>query len=287
MGPGRATSPTKLADGLFRVLDLKVLDPLGSTEGDVRLRGAFVGFGNTHEEGSARVFGRLQRGVPSDGAFVARTGAGYVAPVKGDYDRAQQAGVELDLLLVEPSGACGPRLRELLKQAAEARDNKLTSSEYDETTWAARSWLTFVRQRISCAIVKSGSQRRTRLLRLWACQSLRTRATARCGPAAERASGRAGRVEWLIAVRGLRACVSWAGRMSVRDVRAGWRRCVGALWSRCPWGGPAALARVPARCPPPLLFFGGHERRRQERAARQPSRRRLASYGEESWRGAD
>ena len=58
---------------------------------------------------------------------------------------------------MEPSGACGPRLRALLKEAATARDNKLTSSEYDETTWAARSWLTFVRQRISCAIVKSAS----------------------------------------------------------------------------------------------------------------------------------
>ena len=30
--------------------------------------------------------------------------------------------------------------------------NKLTSSEYDETTWSARTWLAFVRQRISVAI---------------------------------------------------------------------------------------------------------------------------------------
>ena len=55
----------------------------------------------------------------------------------------------MDALLVEPSGACGPRLAELLVEAAEARSNKLTSSEYDETTWSARTWLTFVRQRIS------------------------------------------------------------------------------------------------------------------------------------------
>ena len=72
------------------------------------------------------VNGRLQRGTPSDPAFNPRTGAGYVAPFPGDYARAQKAGA----LLVEPSGACGPRLAE---QAAEGRSNKLTSSEYDET----------------------------------------------------------------------------------------------------------------------------------------------------------
>ena len=63
----------------------------------------------------------------------------------------------MDLLLVEPSGALGPRLVEILKEAAEARDNKLTSGEYDETTWAARSWLSFVRQRISVAVNKSAA----------------------------------------------------------------------------------------------------------------------------------
>ena len=72
-----------------------------------------------------------------------------MAPFPGDYARAQKAGVEVDALLVEPSGACGPRLAELLVEAAEARSNKLTSSEYDETTWSARTWLAFVRQRVS------------------------------------------------------------------------------------------------------------------------------------------
>ena len=56
------------------------------------------------------------------------------------YARAQKAGVQVDALLVEPSSACGPRLTELLVEAAEARSNKLTSSEYDETTWSARTW---------------------------------------------------------------------------------------------------------------------------------------------------
>ena len=32
-----------------------------------------------------------------------------------------------------------------------------SSSEYDETTWSARTWLTFVRQRISVAIAYASS----------------------------------------------------------------------------------------------------------------------------------
>ena len=31
-----------------------------------------------------------------------------------------------------------------LQRAADWRQNKLTSSEYDETTWSARTWLSFV-----------------------------------------------------------------------------------------------------------------------------------------------
>ena len=74
------------------------------------------------------VNGRLQRGVPSDGNFQPRTGAGYVAPFPGDYARAQKAGVEARALLVEPSGACGPELVQLLKDAAEWRSNKRSRS---------------------------------------------------------------------------------------------------------------------------------------------------------------
>ena len=47
---------------------------------------------------------------------------------------------------------CGPRA------AAEWRSNKLTSSEYDETTWSARTWLTFVAQRLSVAVQLSVAQ---------------------------------------------------------------------------------------------------------------------------------
>ena len=44
------------------------------------------------------------------------------APFPGDYARAQKAGVEAHALLVEPSGACGPELVQLLKDAAEFVD---------------------------------------------------------------------------------------------------------------------------------------------------------------------
>ena len=45
-----------------------------------------------------------------------------------------------------------------LRAAAEWRSNKLTSSEYDETTWSARTWLTFVAQRLSVAVQLSVAQ---------------------------------------------------------------------------------------------------------------------------------
>ena len=38
-----------------------------------------------------------------------------------------------------------------LRQANEWRQGRLVSSEYDETTWAARNYMAFVAQRISVA----------------------------------------------------------------------------------------------------------------------------------------
>ena len=51
-----------------------------------------------------------------------------------------------------------PALMHELRAAAEWRSNKLTSSEYDETTWSARTWLTFVAQRLSVAVQLSVAQ---------------------------------------------------------------------------------------------------------------------------------
>ena len=38
------------------------------------------------------------------------------------------------------------------------RENKLTASEYDETTWSARTWMAFVTQRLSVAAQLSMAQ---------------------------------------------------------------------------------------------------------------------------------
>ena len=80
------------------------------------------------------------------------TGAGYVKAEPGDYAFAKSRNVEAVLLLCETFGGLGPELVEHLRRAAEYRDNKLTASEYDETTWSARSWLSFAKQRISIAL---------------------------------------------------------------------------------------------------------------------------------------
>ena len=61
-------------------------------------------------------------------------------------------------LLVETFGGLSPALMHELWAAAEWRSNKLTSSEYDETTWSARTWLTFVAQRLSVAVQLSVAQ---------------------------------------------------------------------------------------------------------------------------------
>ena len=45
-----------------------------------------------------------------------------------------------------------------LPRAADWRQNKLTSSEYDETTWSARTWLSFVSQRLSVATQLAAAQ---------------------------------------------------------------------------------------------------------------------------------
>ena len=45
-----------------------------------------------------------------------------------------------------------------LQRAADWQQNKLTSSEYDETTWSARTWLSFVSQRLSVATQLAAAQ---------------------------------------------------------------------------------------------------------------------------------
>ena len=68
-----------------------------------------------------------------------------MSPKAGDYARAQASGVRCVPLLVETFGGLSPPLVDALRTAAEWRKNKLTASEYDETTWSARTWMAFVR----------------------------------------------------------------------------------------------------------------------------------------------
>ena len=133
---------------MLTVFDLKVFAPIGSDAGEVELRGGFVGFGNTAPAGQLLVHGRRERlGPPAN--FNARTGAGYVSPKDGDYARAEALGLRVVLMLVETFGGLGPALVEELRKGAEWCANKLTASEYDETTWSARTWMAFTTQRLS------------------------------------------------------------------------------------------------------------------------------------------
>ena len=102
--------------------------------------------------------GWAERGQAADGPFDRRTGGGHVRQKLGDYDRAVGAGVTVVPLLVETFGGCAPPLMSALQRAADWRQNKLTSSEYDETTWSARTWLSFVSQRLSVATQLAAAQ---------------------------------------------------------------------------------------------------------------------------------
>ena len=75
-------------------------------------------------------------------------GTGYVAAKKGDYHRAiYDHGVEVSLLLISIFGGFGPELVELMSRLTEERKNKLNKMEYEQTTWAARTWRAFSVQR--------------------------------------------------------------------------------------------------------------------------------------------
>ena len=149
---------TLLLDGNLTVFDLKVFDSIGSRADVCELRGGYVAFGNTEEPAHEVVLGWAERGQAADGPFDRRTGGGHVRQKLGDYDRAVGAGVTVVPLLVETFGGCAPPLMSALQRAADWRQNKLTSSEYDETTWSARTWLSFVSQRLSVATQLAAAQ---------------------------------------------------------------------------------------------------------------------------------
>ena len=147
-----------LIEGNLTALDLKIYDPLGSQPANAGERGAYVACGNTAEAANARVLGRRERGSEGDGRYNRRTGEGHVAAVAGDYDRAREAGVRCVPMLIETFGGFGSGLMGVLRQADGWRQGRLVSSEYDETTWAARNYMAFVTQRISVAVQISLAQ---------------------------------------------------------------------------------------------------------------------------------
>ena len=73
----------------------------------------------------------------------------------GEYDAAAALGTQPVELLVETFGGLGPALDQLLTKAAEARSNKLTRGEYDEASWATRTWKTLATHKISVAAQRS------------------------------------------------------------------------------------------------------------------------------------
>ena len=58
-------------------------------------------------------------------------------------------------MLVETFGGLGPELRDWLARLADERANKLNKREYDDTTWAARTWRSYAVQQISIAVQRT------------------------------------------------------------------------------------------------------------------------------------
>ena len=143
-------------EGLL-VGDVKLKDPLGSNPADVETDAAHVAFAATLPAEIRSEVGWAGQGVSEevDGRWSAETGKGYVPPHQGAYDRAQRNGVEVLVLLFETFGGFSPAVLKLLQRAADARGDKLRGSEYDETTWSARSWTVYTVQRLSCILARA------------------------------------------------------------------------------------------------------------------------------------
>jgi hypothetical protein len=55
-------------------------------------------------------------------------------------------------MLFETMGGFSSDFFELLKRAGAEVSNRLTATQYGETTWSARSWMAFASQQISVAL---------------------------------------------------------------------------------------------------------------------------------------
>ena len=63
----------------------------------------------------------------------------------------------ISLLLFESFGGFSPDVVHLMRDLAEERQNRLNKAEYELTTWAARTWLSFSAQKISVALHRAAS----------------------------------------------------------------------------------------------------------------------------------
>ena len=142
------------AGGGLYVGDVKLFDGCGSDPATTAIRGAYVAFGDTLPRAREQVMGRPARGEPGK-RFDPRTGMGHVSAIEGKYARALGLGVDVQALLFEVWGGWSPAVVELFRATAEERRNKLTRSEYDETTWSARTWHVFAAQRVACALTRA------------------------------------------------------------------------------------------------------------------------------------
>ena len=86
--------------------------------------------------------------------FDRRTGDGEVKALCGQYTKGVEAGYNVEPLLFETFGGFAPPTAQLFYYAYELRQ-KFSTSEYDENTWATRTWLAFVTQQVSVALHKA------------------------------------------------------------------------------------------------------------------------------------
>ena len=75
-------------------------------------------------------------------------------------------GVDVRCCLVETFGALSPEFVDLLQECCEMRQNRLSHAEYDQTTWAARTWRSFAVQRISAAVQRAAALELSQALNL-------------------------------------------------------------------------------------------------------------------------
>ena len=148
--PDLAATGAGRGNGLW-LGDLKLFGSIGS-DGMPPIRGSMVAFGNTLPHAQEQTHGLHERGAPADGAWRPRAGAGYVKASTGQYTRAIANGCTVYTLLFETLGGFSPDVCQLLKELAEVRDNRLSKAEYDDTTWAARSWMSWAAQQLSVAV---------------------------------------------------------------------------------------------------------------------------------------